>query len=246
MREQREYAAAIRKFTAMKTIVHQVLLAFGVLLLIANFAARAADRVQCQNNKVLVWQDGAATEATDNIALPFDIVVATNGTFTVKSGRVRQLGEGDILGRDGMLIQPNGSITPVMDHVTMNRGRVLATKDGETAELREAMPLADGATISADGKITTPDGTSRKLLDGEILRPEGGALPARDTITMQNGRVMVQKDGSMLSVDPGRTIRMNDGTKVESDGTITSFSGERTQLAEGQIYVVEGVVRLKR
>jgi hypothetical protein len=108
------------------------------------------------------------------------------------------------------------------------------------------MELGDGTIVSSDGKITPRDGTARKLLDGELLQPEGGVLPTRDTITMQDGQVRVQKNGSMVSVEPGRSIMMEDGTKVLGDGTIIRFNGDRTTLAEGEIVVIEGVVVRKR
>jgi hypothetical protein len=79
-------------------------------------------------------------------------------------------------------------------------------KDGESTELRAAMQLGDGTTILPEGKIITRDGSSRRLLDGELFQLEGGVVPARDTITLQNGRVMVQKDGAMLAVEPGRSV----------------------------------------
>src|SRR6185436_14897852 len=157
----------------------------------------------------------------------------------------RQLLEGEILGRDGMLIKPDGSIMPVMDSVSMNRGRVMVFKDGESTELRASMQLGDGTTILPEGKITTRDGSSRRLLDGELFQLEGGVVPARDTITVQNGRVMVQKDGAVLAVEPGRSLIMNDGTKVLGDGTVIHFNGEQSKLTEGQILIIEGVVRKK-
>jgi hypothetical protein len=38
---------------------------------------------------------------------------------------------------------------------------------------------------------------------------------------------------------------MNDGTKVLGDGTVIRFSGEQSKLSEGQILIIEGVVRKK-
>ena len=145
-----------------------------------------------------------------------------------------------------MLTKPDGSITPVMDHVSLNRGRVVVSKDGDATELREVLQLGDGTTISLDGKITPRVGSARMLLDGELFRLEGGTLPARDTVTMQNGRVVVQKDGSQLVVEPERSITMNDGTKVLGDGTIIKPNGDRLTLSEGQIVTLQGVVTRPR
>lgn len=205
------------------------------------------EKVQLRDRKVLAWQNGTVVEAVTEVALPFNILIQTNGTFAVRGGKERQLAEGEILGRDGMLLKPDGSIVAVMDHVTMNRGQVLRSEDGEAAAPRDVIQLGDGTTLRPDRKIISPQGSPSWLLDGELLQPEGGSLPARDTITMQGGRVMVQKDGSMLPLDPTRSITMNDGTKVLGDGTIISFQGERTtKLTEGQVFVIEGVVVRRR
>jgi hypothetical protein len=208
-----------------------------------------AEKVQFKDRKVYAWLNGGRVEVTNKVELPFNILIETNGTFTVDDGRLRALQDGDVLGRDGMLLRPDGSITPVMDHITLNRGQVLRA-DGDAAEPQAALQLGDGTVIRPDRKVVTPTGMASWLQDGELLRPGGGTYPARDTITMRNGRVMVQKDGSMLTVEPNRNITMNDGTKVFADGTYILFnkargtvSGEPVQqLVEGQVLTLEGIV----
>jgi hypothetical protein len=237
-KQNQDHAMKTLKFTGLGLLVSFSLVAAPMI---------GVDKVQFRDNKVFAWQNGAVVAAITEVALPFEILVQTNGVFTVKGGKERRLGEGEILGHDGMLLKPDGSILAVMDHVTMNRGQVLRSEDGEAAAPRDSIQLGDGTTLRPDRKIITPHGTASWLLDGELLQPEGGSLPARDTITMQNGRMMVQKDGSMLALDPARSITMNDGTKVMGDGTIISFQGERTtKLTEGQVFVIEGVVVRRR
>jgi hypothetical protein len=206
----------------------------------------AAEKVQFKNDRVLALPGSQVLKAPNEITLPFDIVVRTNGTFTVKGGQSRQLLEGEILGSDGMLIKPDGSIVPVIDHVTMNRGKVVLFKDGVTTEVNALLQFSDGSSIVPEGVITPYGGAPRRLLDGEIFKLNGGSLPARDTITMQNGKVIVQKDGSQFTVEPNRSVTMNDGTKVLSDGTIIKFNGDQISLSEGQIYTLEGVVKRPR
>jgi hypothetical protein len=230
----------IRKFTPL------------VLMFLSSFSAFSApvgaiEKVQFKDGQVLAWPGGLVLEAPNEITLPFDIVIQTNGTFTVKSGRTRLLQDGEVLGADGMLIKPDGSIAPVMDHVTLNRGHVVVLKDGEPIEARGALQLGDGTVVSPDRKITPRAGLPRWLMDGELFQLEGSALPARDTVTVQNGRVMVQKDGSMLALDPARSITMNDGTKVLGDGTIIKFlSGERSTVSEGEVLIIDGVITRPR
>jgi hypothetical protein len=201
------------------------------------------EKVQIQNGKVVVMQNGAAAFARENVTLPHGIVVDTNGFFRVNGGKPRQLNEGETLNREGMLLRADGSIMPVMDHVTLNRGRVVVMKDGELSDLKGTIKLGDGSVISDDAYITDKRGMRRKLLDGELFKTKGGALPARDTISMDGGRVTVQKDGSQIAVEPGRTITMNDGTKVFADGTVVRFDGTQVKLREGETLVIEGVIR---
>jgi hypothetical protein len=228
----------------MKTIAVSVALGSAILCGVLMAAPLvSADKVQFQKGKVLVMQNNALTEAKQEVALPFDILVNTNGAYTVAGGKPRQLQEGEVLDRSGMLLKSDGTLAPVMDHVAMNRGRVVVVRDGDAGEVKDTVKLGDGSTISADAYLTPANGTRRRLLDGEIFFLKGGALPSRDTVSMKDGRVMVQKDGSPLVIQGSRTITMNDGTKVFGDGTVVKFNGETTKLREGETIVLEGVQR---
>lgn len=229
-------------FMKKHIFVLAVLLSSAFVALIAA-PLSGADKVQVQNGKLVVMQNGTATFAKTDVALPFAITIDTNGVYTVNRGKKRQLNEGETLDKNGMLLKSDGSITPVMDHVAMNRGRVVVMRDGELTDLKDQITLGDGSVITADAYITPKQGLKRRLLDGELFKLQGGNLPARDTVSLDNGRVTVQKDGSQLAVEPGRTITMNDGTKVYSDGTVVRFDGTQVKLQEGQTLVIEGVKR---
>jgi hypothetical protein len=205
-----------------------------------------AEKVAFRENKIIAWLDGKPTEVTNQVALPFNILIETNGTFSVDGGRARPLQEGDILGRDGMLLKPDGTIGPVMDHLTMNRGQVLRAEDGDAAPPSNALQLGDGTVVQPDRKVITASGSASWLQDGELLQPQGGTFAARDTITMQKGQVIVQKDGSQIVVGPTRSIMMNNGTKVMGDGTIIGFNGERSTVTEGQILPIGGIIVRRR
>ena len=79
----------------------------------------------------------------------------------------------------------------------------------------------------------------------EAIAPDGTPIPALDTISLQHGKVVVQKEGTRLMIQPGRSIMMNEGTKVFGDGRVVSKDGTITNLAEGQILIIEGVVKLR-
>ena len=229
----------------MKVIVLSLALLSSV---VASLAAEAKtfDKVQFQGGKVITWPGAKELLAPNEATLPFEVIVKTNGTFTVQGGKMRALREGESISKEGTLNKPDGTVQPVVNHVTFTRGQVMLVQDGEAANAREPVKISDGTLVYPDGKVTPATGSPRRLLDGEIFQLKGGALPARDTITLQDGKVKVQKDGSLLTVGAGRTMMMNDGTKVFGDGKVIKPGGATTQLAEGQVIVIEGVVTRER
>jgi hypothetical protein len=224
-------------------------LAFCWLLLAGAGAQTASsppvERVLKKEGKMLVAQNGQNTEMKEGILLPDDIKVMTNGTFRVQGGKVRTLEEGQSISSDGWLASPDGSLMPVADHVLMKNGHAVLVKDGESSALTQAMTLGNQTRIEPDGMVRTPDGRSLRLLDGQMYKLDGSPVPTKDTISLKNGKVMVQKDGSAFDVPSGRSLMMNDGTKVFGDGKVIMKDGSRVTLAEGQIIVVTGVVTLR-
>lgn len=229
----------------MKTTIILALLA----LLGLNLGAAPApqiDKVQFQDGKVLVWPGGTPLMAPNEASLPYAIVVRTNGTFTVAGGKERSLTSGDVLDASGMLTKADGTVAPVMNHAAYKRGRLFITKDGVASDADRLVTLTDGSTLEADGKYTPRTGSPRRLLDGEMFLLDGTPIQTRDTITLRDGRVQVQKDGSVMTVAAGASIMMNDGTKVFGDGRVVNSNGQETRLAEGQIIVVSGVATRAR
>jgi hypothetical protein len=200
------------------------------------------DRVLVKDGKVVAVQAGKTVELEKEIALPGEIKVMTNAVFTVRGGRERPLKEGQVLGADGMLTSPDGSVVPVFDHLAMKNGRPLLTRDGDTAALAAETALGDGSRVTPDGFHLHKDGRRLRLLDGQLLRLDGSAIAARDTVMFKDGQVIVQKDGSLLRVTRGTSLMMNDGTKVFGDGTLVTRDGTKKALVEGEILPLEGVV----
>jgi hypothetical protein len=208
-------------------------------------ALASGESVLRKDGQVMLVRGGKATLLEDEVTVAGDVKMMTNGFFTVKGGKERELKEGQSLSVDGTLTSADGTVMPVWDHVAMKNGRITVVRDGEGALLEQAMTLPDGSTLLPDGLITRGVGGQDRLLDGQLLRLDGTPLAAKDTITKRDNKVIVQKDGSILTLAPGRSIMMNDGTKVTSDGTVLMSDGRTISLAEGQIVTVEGVVRKK-
>ncbi len=82
-----------------------------------------------------------------------------------------------------------------------------------------------------------------RVIDGLLFGPNGETMPTVDTISLQQGKVVVQKEGTRITIPPGRSIMMNEGTKVFGDGRVVGKDGQITVLTEGQIITIEGVVK---
>jgi hypothetical protein len=220
----------------------------ALCFLLVSFAFRApsAEWVLFQDGKMFAEHAGNKIPMEEPITFSGGVKVTTNGTFTVNGGKERKFQEGQILNADGTLISPDGTITPVVDHVTLEKGQVVVIKDGEKTPVSKTAVLADGSQVNPDGTVLRKDGSKFRLLDGQILRLNGAELPAIDSITLQNGKVFVQKDGSKLYVKPGTSMMMSDGTKVYGDGLIVSKDGQKTSLTEGQIVPVEGPISKRK
>ena len=178
---------------------------------------------------------------TENIKLPLDIEVNTNGYFKVGKGKDRKLEEGQVLQRDGWLLNPDGSVWPAFDYVAMKEGKVVVVRDGETEALAETMVFPNKLAISPDASCAYPDGSRMRLVDGQLFRLDGTTIFAKDTVTLKNGRVVVQKSGKMITLLKDQIVGMNDGTRVQGDGTIRRRDGSTIYLQEGKTVTVEGV-----
>jgi hypothetical protein len=214
-----------------------------VPLLVAAEPGQPVERVMFKDGKVLFVQAGKTIEATNELALGKGIAVLTNGTFTVLKGKARPFRDGDVLGADGTLTGSDGSIAPVVDHIIMKDGRPTLVLNGEPTALTSVYRLGDGTSILPDATVIAPNGLRSRLLDGELRKLDGTSLPVKDSISLQGGKVVVQKDGSPLTVPPGQSMMMSDGTKVFGNGTVLKSDGTRLTLKEGDILPVEGVER---
>ena len=61
---------------------------------------------------------------------------------------------------------------------------------------------------------------------------------SQDHIMMQDGRVMIRRNGETLPMD--EEITLPDGTRVKSDGTVRMPDGAMRMLAEGETMLLQG------
>lgn len=209
---------------------------------------RAADNpgaVLFKDGQVWALEGNSAVFLTNDVQLPNAIIVRTNGTFKVGAHSPRLFAEGQILGADGMLLSPDGAIEPVIDHIVLDAGKTVLSVNGGRAALNQDLLLGKDKRLTPDRALLGNDGSWMRVIDGQLFTPDGKTIPAVDSISLQAGKVVVQKEGTQLTVEPGRSIMMNEGTKVFGDGTVVSRDGQTTQLSEGQIITLEGVVKLR-
>lgn len=200
------------------------------------------ERVQISQGKVIAFKDGSSFAPTNTVAMPLQIKVMTNLTFTVEAGAPRKLTEGQILSANGMLQSPDGTLVPVIDHVIMLAGVPTLYQNGKATPITAPAELGQGTRILPDGTIESPGGR-RRLLDGQMFKLNGTAIPATDTVSLIAGKVVLQKDGSRITLKSGQTFMMDDGTKVFSDGKMVYRDGTTKTLAEGETVEVTGVRR---
>lgn len=202
--------------------------------------AEGAEKVVNQDGKIQAQVAGKLQPMNAAVAFPNGVVVNTNGAFKVGQGAERKLENGQAITADGMLHKPDGSVGPVFDHYVVKGGRVYVVKDGAApAPLNQTVVFSDGSSLSPDA-FHRGSGRITRLIDGQTLRVDGNVVPALDTVTLKNGKVTVQKDGALIPVTT--SIMMNDGSKVFANGTVLSFDGKTTKLAEGQTITLPGAV----
>lgn len=213
----------------------------AVLTLAVCATAGEVTAVIRKGDQMLVERAGQTQPMTEDVMLPGEIAVSTNGTFRVAGGKPRPLRDGDRLEADGMLTSADGRTAPVFDHLTRQGTQVLLVRDGQAAPLSQPFVLSNGIRVLPDGTLQLPSGRVRRLLDGQLLALSGAVIAAQDTVTLRQGVVWVQKDGAQFSVARGRSLMMNDGTKVFGDGNVVRPDGQKLKLVEGQILKLPGV-----
>jgi len=208
-------------------------------------AISRAESVLFQDGVVWAVERGKTTLLEEELELPHDILVRTNGTFQVGRHAPRAFAEGQILRVDGMLISPSGRIEPVVDYVALEAGGTIFSANGEGNSVDRTIRLGMDKWLTLDRALIGSDGSWMRVIDGQLFTPDGRTIPAVDTITLHEGKVLVQKEGTQLVIGSDHTMMMNEGTKVFGDGRVLSANLQVTQLAEGEILTIEGVVKLR-
>ncbi len=196
--------------------------------------------VTVKDNKVFAIRGDKLEILATNLSLPFDVEVTTNGTFTVGKGKERRIQEGQVVRNDGWLLNPDGSVEPVFDHVVMKNGRVYVVRDGQAMAITKPFVFPNNMTVAPDGTGSNLPGGQTRMQDGQLFRLDGTPVQARDTVSLKDGRVVVQKQGTLIPLSPAQIMGMSDGTRVFGTGRIQKMDGTIIELHEGQTVFLEG------
>jgi hypothetical protein len=190
-------------------------------------------------------KQGATNLLDKPVKLAASVQLQTNAVFQVGKGKERTLREGQILLADGFLMGMDGSLAPVFDHYAMRNGEFRVCRDGVESRVASPVLLPSGDRIDSTGWIRRPNGSSTRLIDGELLALNGQPLPSWDVVSKLDGQLRIQKEGALVVVPSGRSLMMNDGTKVLTDGTLVSSSGSIRGLSVGEYVLLPGVRRVR-
>jgi len=206
----------------------------------------ATQSVTFVDDKLWVQTGQEKVAVTNEVVFPGEIKINTNGVFTVQKGKERQLKPGQVLASDGMLTSPDGSVVPVQDHLAALDGRVKLVKDGEATPLTAPYTFPDGSRVQSGGEIVLPNAAIRRMLDGQITRLDGITFPVTDTAMLQDGKVVLFKDGGRVVLQPTQTMMMSEGTRISGDGKVVRPDGTTEALQPGVIFKLPGVVSPKK
>jgi hypothetical protein len=201
---------------------------------------KSLDFVMRKGDAVFVVTNRQSTLLDHDLILTPELKVMTNGIIKVSPGEEKKLLEGCKLTLDGFWLNDDGMLAQFKPHYILKDRGLFLVEDGIYRKANEEIAFKNGALLRTDGTVVTPGGGMIRLQDGQGLTAEGQTLHALDHIMMNNGKLVLQKDGSIVDLPSGRTIGMSDGTKVTGDGLVTKRSGEQIQLREGQRLTVDG------
>lgn len=223
--------------------IHRVVLSCVFLAFSVSIYGQGIEKVLNRDGKVQVLVGGTAQPIKAPVTFAGGIQINTNGIFKVGGGKERKLENGQAITPDGMLHLPNGTVMPVFDHYLIKGGRAFVVKDGGApTPVTQNVALPDGSLLTTDASLRLAGGRIQRLIDGHTLRLDGHVIPTLDTVTLKNGKVVVEKDGAQIPV--ASSITMNDGTKVLANGTMVSFDGKKTtRLKEGETITLSGALQ---
>jgi hypothetical protein len=201
------------------------------------------DYLVMKGGQVQIVTNGQALRIDEEIVLTPALKITTNGVLRVGT-KEKMLREGQKLTLDGLWLANDGMLIQFEDHYMFRNGKLWFVQEGAFALVTHDVVFPNGTRLRTDGLVATSSRLFR-LQDGQMLTLEGASLPALDYVMKKDGKIVLQKDGSILAFPPSRLIIMSDGTQVRGDGTIVMQSGQTFVVEEGERLTLEGAAMPK-
>jgi hypothetical protein len=141
---------------------------------------------------------------------------------------------------DGFWLGQDGTLIYFKPHYLLKARTLLMVKSGLFDRVGRDVTFRNGSVLRTDGTLLTAYQRVIRLQDGQMLGLNGEAIPALDHVMMVDGRLVLQKDGSIIPLPPVSLIGMSEGTRVTGTGIIIKPNGEQITLADGQRLTLEG------
>ena len=132
-----------------------------------------------------------------------------------------------------------------IDAVTLNGGQVYCIRAAQSEVATNTVKLPLDVEVNTNGTFTVGGGPARELKEGQSIRRDGwlldpsGALePVFDHVRMVGGAVMVVRDGNAEELT--EPMLFSNGLSIAPDGSVIYPSGNRSRLADGQLFRTDG------
>jgi hypothetical protein len=202
---------------------------------------RTMDYVALKDGKVVVFQKGEPKVLDHDLTLTPELTVLTNGNLHITGTKDVPLPPGRKLTLDGFWLGEDGMLASFGPHYIVKDRVLYFVREGQYQPVDQEVIFANGLHLRPDGTVLTPDQRVIRLQDGQGLTAAGTNLAALDHIMMINSKLVLQKDGSLISL-PAGVMGMSDGTKVTPEGEVTPPGGAPFLLKNGQRVTVPGPI----
>ena len=220
---------------------------FVVLLCVAGKACilhaqalKSMDYVTLKDGGVYLVENNESALLEKALELTPQLTVLTNGIIKITGDGEEELSEGRRVTSDGFWLNDDGTLVSFQPHYMMKDRGLYLVKSGVFKRVDQDVTFGNGTVLRTDGALLTPDGRLIRLQDGQMLTVTGQTIPALDQVMMIDGKLVLQKDGSIIPLPVRSTIGMSDGTTVTGNGLITRPTGQQFMLDQGQRLTLDG------
>ena len=134
---------------------------------------------------------------------------------------------------------------PAVGGVTLNGNTAYRIQNGHLSALTNKLTLPFQVEVNTNGEFTVGKGGKRQLQPGQVIRndgwltsPNGSVQPVYDHIAVQEGKVIVVRDGQPKTLTEPMTCTNN--LHLSPDGYAVYPDGLRKRLLDGQLFRLDG------